>query len=45
MRVWHADNRQNKHGKHSYGDEIGVSKEEIHERFAPYMQELNVRAE
>ncbi len=45
MRVWHADNRQNKHGKHSYSNEIGVSKEEIHERFAPYMQELNVRAE
>jgi hypothetical protein len=45
MRVWHANNRQNKHGKHSYSDEIGVSKAAIHERFAPYMQELKVRAE
>jgi hypothetical protein len=45
MRIWHEDNRQNKHGKHSYSDEIGVSKEAIHERFATYMQALNVRAE
>jgi hypothetical protein len=37
--------RQAKHGKHSYSDEIGVSKEAIHERFATYMQALNVRAE
>jgi hypothetical protein len=45
MRMWHADNQQHKHGKHSYSDEIGVSKEAIHERFATYMQALNVRAE
>jgi hypothetical protein len=45
MRAWELDNQQNKHGKHKYSADIGVDKEEIHSRFADYMQELNVRAE
>lgn len=45
MRLWHADNRQHKHGVHRYNDEIGVSKESIHERFAAYMQALDVCVE
>lgn len=45
MRAWNKSNPQHKHGKHRYSDAIGVSKEAIHERFATYMQALDVRAE
>lgn len=45
MASWHANNRQHKHGKHSYSADIGVSKEVIHKRFSSYMEALNVRAE
>ena len=45
MRAWDKGNPQHKHGKHRYSDAIGVSKEAIRERFATYMQVLNVRAE
>lgn len=40
---WNADNPQHKHGKHSHsGAELGVSREQILDRFADYIDHFGV---
>ncbi len=43
LKAWHADHPQGKHGRHSYEKkDIGVSEDEILERFADYMNQYGI---
>ena len=43
LKAWHADHPQGKHGQHSYQKkDIGVSEDEILERFADYMNQYGI---
>ncbi len=43
LRAWHADHPQGKHGRHTYEKkDIGVSEEEVLERFARYMKRYDL---
>ncbi len=44
LRQWSEDNPQHKRGKHSHsGEQLAVSKEQIQERFASYINRFNVQ--
>ncbi|MCP5068714.1 MAG: sulfotransferase [bacterium] len=46
LRAWQEDNRQGKHGKHDYPKfDIGVSEQEILDRFAAYMDHHGMKPE
>ncbi|MBW2417449.1 MAG: sulfotransferase, partial [Deltaproteobacteria bacterium] len=48
LRAWHEDNPQHKHGKFSYSRsdaDVGVSREEILDRFAAYMDYYGMEPE
>ena len=45
LRDWQASNPQHKHGRHEYTDEIGISREEIWERFGAYMDHFGMERE
>jgi hypothetical protein len=43
MQTYMANNRQGKHGRHSYTlEEFGLSKEAVHERFAGYIERISI---
>lgn len=44
MRGWHDDHPQHKHGKHKHqAAPLGISREQIHERFATYLNAYDVQ--
>ena len=44
LRQWSEDNPQHKQGKHSHsGDQLALSREQIQERFASYINRFNVQ--
>jgi hypothetical protein len=45
LREWQQSNPQHKHGRHEYTDEIGISREEIWERFGAYMDHFGMERE
>ena len=45
LREWQESNPQHKHGRHEYTDEIGISREEIWERFGAYMDHFGMELE
>ena len=48
LRAWEADNPQHKHGRHEYSsaaEEVGLSREQIHDRFAEYMEYFGMEPE
>ena len=45
LNAWGNDNPQHKHGKHDYDADIGVSRTEILDRFASYMDHYGMKAE
>jgi hypothetical protein len=45
LRRWQKSNPQHKHGRHDYTDEIGVSREQIWERFGAYMDRFGMERE
>jgi len=43
LRAWQQANPQGAHGEHAYGgDDIGVTRDEVHARFAAYMRHFGV---
>jgi len=45
LRQWQEGNPQHKHGRHEYSEEIGVTREQIWERFGAYMQYFGMERE
>lgn len=44
LKQWNVDNPQNKHGKHSHDKEaLDISREQMLERFAAYIERFNVK--